>query len=269
MRLKRTWNGRPDDWAVVTGGGSGIGLAIAERLASMGYNILIVSIDSGLEKIAAEIGGRFGMEAVGLEMNLAAADSAAALYDWCCERGIEPAILVNNAGMFIYNDMSSTDAGRTETIINLHILTTSQLSRLFTAGMVKRGRGYILNMSSYSAWMPWPGLALYSATKCYIRNFSRSLAAELRGTGVVSTVVLPAGVTTGLYGLPENLQRIGRRLGILITPERTAETAIAAMFRGRKQCIPGLPMRLALPLVALLPDWIIRLARRKTLRFQK
>lgn len=269
MKPGRKWYAAPGDWALVTGGSSGIGLAVSERLASMGYNLLIVSIDSGLDDIAAAIGGRFGVETRGLKMNLAAADSAAALYDWCRERGIEPVILVNNAGMFIYNDVAATDAGRVEAIINLHVLTTSQLSRLFAAGMVERGRGYILNMSSYAAWMPWPGLALYSATKSYVRNFSRSLSAELRGSGVSATAVLPAGVTTGLYGLPENLQRIGRRCGILITPKCTAESALAAMFRRRKQCIPGFPMRLLLPVVTTLPAWIVRLARRKTLHLQR
>lgn len=269
MKLKRKWNASDGDWALVTGGSSGIGLAISERLASMGYNLLIVSIDSGLEEVAGRLRDTFGVETIALEMNLAGAESASGLHRWCAGRLIEPAILVNNAGMFIYKDLVGTDVERMETIINLHVLTASILSRLFAADMVKRGRGYILNMSSYSAWMPWPGLALYSATKSYIRNFSHSLAAELRGTGVVSTAALPAGVTTGLYGLPENLQKLGRRLGILITPRRTAETALAAMFRGRKQCIPGLSMRLALPLVKSLPGWVVRAARRKTLRFQK
>lgn len=270
MKLREKWNNARVDWALVTGASSGIGLAIAEKLAAMGYNLVLVAIDgAGLREADRSIEERFRVKSRYVEMDLARPESAGKLHDWCAAQMIEPVILVNNAGIFIYNDVVDTSAARIETILNLHVLTTTMLARLFAADMVKRGRGYILSLSSYSAWMPWPGLALYSATKIYIRNFSRSLAAELRGTGVTATTVLPAGVTTDLYGLSAGLQRLGKNLGILLTPARTAEIALAAMFRGRKQYIPGALMRVLLPMVKTLPGWMVRFARRKTLRFRK
>lgn len=269
MRLKDKWNSPGGSWAVVTGGSSGIGLAMSEQLASMGYHLVVVSIDQTLEEVGARLRGEYNVHVRTLSLNLARPESAGKLHDWCVANQIEPDILINNAGIFIYNDIVNTSTERIETIVNLHVLTTSLLSRLFAADMVGRGRGRILNMSSYSMWMPWPGLALYSATKAYIRNYSKALAAELRGTGVTSTTVLPAGVTTDLYGLSKNLQNIGKNLGVLLTPRRTAEVALAAMFRGRRQYIPGVLMRLVLPVVKVLPGGLVRFARRKTLRFQK
>jgi short-subunit dehydrogenase len=269
MKLKSKYNSSGDSWAIVTGGSRGIGLAISQRLAEMGYNLLVVSVDEGLEEVGMSLQSNNGVAVRTLSMNLARSEAAAELYEWCGANGIQPDILVNNAGVFIYNDLIHTSAERIETIINLHVMTVAVLSRLFAADMVERGRGRILNMSSYAAWMPWPGLALYSATKSFIASYTRSLAAELRGTGVTATTVLPAGVTTGLYGLSPNLQNVGRRFGILLTPERTAKLSLAAMFRGRKSYVSGRFMWFVLPIVRVMPSWIIWFARRKTVRFQK
>ena len=107
-------------------------------------------------------------------------------------------------------------------------MTNTQLCRLYAADMVRRGcRGHILNMSSYSLWMPFPGLSLYSASKAYLRAFSVAFAKEVREHGIRVTAVCPAGVATDLYGLTPRWQRIGQRLGgahlgRLLRPARAA-----------------------------------------------
>lgn len=289
-------SGVPGDWALVTGAAGGIGFAFADRLGALGYNLVLADIDGeGLSAAAADLAMHYGVDGGSsadqsmrhgivvrtFAIDLSASDAARRLHDWCGEQNIVPRIVVNNAGIFSYNDITATDPARIETMIGLHVVTVSQICRLFGADMVWRaehlGReandrrkfGYILNMSSYSAWMPWPGIATYSASKAYIRNFSLALAAELRERGVSVTTVLPAGVTTGLYGLVPRLQTLGRRLGLLMTPERVAGLALRAMFRGRRHYVPGFFMRLVLPLVRTLPARAIRLARHKTLKFQK
>jgi short-subunit dehydrogenase len=203
-------------------------------------------------------------------IDLSGPDAARRLHSWCEAEDIAPEVVVNNAGIFSYNDIVVTDPVRIEAMVGLHVAAVSMVCRLFGSDMARLGRGgYILNMSSYAAWMPWPGLALYSASKAYIRSFSIALGAELRGSGVSVTAVLPAGVTTGLYGLSPRLQDIGRRLGLLMTPERVARLALRAMFRRRRRCIPGFAMRLLLPLVCILPPCVIRFARRRTLQYQR
>lgn len=98
--------------------------------------------------------------------------------------------------------------------------------------MSRRGcGGHILNMASYSLWMPWPGLALYSASKSYLRGFSVAFAKEVREQNIRVTAVCPAGVATDLYGLPPRWQRIGLRLGVLITPDSCARRALKALWQ--------------------------------------
>ena len=270
MTLSDKYRNDADHWALVTGAASGIGRAMADHLGALGYNLALVDVDGeGLHGAALDLHSRHIVRTATFELDLSRHESAGRMHDWCVREEIEPLIVINNAGIFSYNDILATDPARIELFVGLHVATVSLVCRLFGASMAARGRGYILNMSSYSTWMPWPGLALYSATKSYIRSFSLSMAAEMRGTGVTVTTVLPAGVTTGLYGLAPRWQNIGRRLGVLLTPERTAEVALAAMFRGHRQYVPGFLMRLVLPLVRSLPAWAVRIARRKTKRFQK
>ncbi len=270
MKLSDKYRAAPADLALVTGAAGGIGLAFADRLGALGYNLVLADIDgSRLSASASDLGTRHGVNIRTLQIDLSQSDAAQRLYDFCAGEGIEPRIVINNAGIFSYNDITATDPARIETMAGLHVTAVSLVCRLFGASMATCGGGYILNMSSYSAWMPWPGIAMYSASKAYIRNFSLALAAELRGRGVGVTVVMPAGVTTGLYGLSPRLQNLGRRLGLLMTPERTAEKALRAMFRRRRQYIPGFFMRLVLPLVRIMPTPVVRFVRRRTLKFQK
>lgn len=253
----------------MTGAAGGIGRAFADRLAALGYNLALVDIDgTALAATAGELLSRHGVRVEEVTADLSLPAAATRLHDWCKGKGIDPVIVINNAGIFDYRDIAATDPARIETMVGLHVATVSIICRLFGSDMAGRGGGYILNMSSYSAWMPWPGLALYSATKAYIHNFSRALALELQERGVVVTTVLPAGVTTGLYGLTPRLQRLGVRLGVLLTPERVALRALGAMFRGRRRCVPGFVMWMLLPVVRVVPRGIVRFLRRKTVRYR-
>lgn len=137
-----------------------------------------------------------------IAIDLARVGAAQELYDRMTAEGIVVDVVINNAGIFSFCDILATPAERIERIILLHDLTVTQLCRLFAADMVRRGvRGHILNMSSYSLWMPFPGLALYSASKAYMRSFSVAFAKEVRERGIRVTAVCPAGVATDLYGL--------------------------------------------------------------------
>lgn len=127
-----------------------------------------------------------------MPMDLARVGAAQELHDRTAAEGIEIDVVINNAGIFSFCDILTTPAERIERIILLHDLTVSQLCRLYAADMVRRGvRGHILNMSSYSLWMPFPGLALYSASKAYMRSFSVAFAKEVRDRGIRVTAVCP------------------------------------------------------------------------------
>lgn len=205
-----------------------------------------------------------------IAIDLARVGAAQELYDRMAAEGIVVDVVINNAGIFSFCDILDTPAERIERIILLHDLTVTQLCRLFAADMVRRGvRGHILNMSSYSLWMPFPGLALYSASKAYMRSFSVAFAKEVRERGIRVTAVCPAGVATDLYGLTPYWQRIGRKLGVLITPDSCARRGLKALWKGRRCIVPDWWNRAWIPFCKVLPMWVLRPVRRFTMKFQK
>lgn len=207
-------------WALVTGAGSGIGRCYALRLAALGYNLVLAgNRPEPLETVRREVETSSPETRIRtVSIDLARIGAAEELHDLTRREGIEIDVVINNAGIFSFCDILHTPPERIERIILLHDLTNTEMCRLYAADMVRRGcRGHILNMSSYSLWMPFPGLSLYSASKAYLRAFSVAFAKEVREHGIRVTAVCPAGVATDLYGLTPRWQRIGLRLGVLIS----------------------------------------------------
>lgn len=257
-------------WALVTGAGTGIGRRYAERLAALGYNLVIVGLDPAtIAQTRLELIAAHGTEVLALATDLARAEAARELYDRVRAEGIAVDVLINNAGIFSFLDVLETPAERIERIVLLHDLTVTQLCRLFAAEMAQRGGGHILNMSSYSLWMPFPGLAVYSASKAYMRAFSVAFAKEVRDSGIRVTAVCPAGVATDLYGLTPRWQRIGQRIGVLISADSCARRGLKALWRGRRCIVPDWWNRIWIPFCKLLPMCVLRPVRRFTMRFQK
>lgn len=174
---------------------------------------------------------------------------------------------------------------RIELMLNLHMITVAKLTRLFGEEMINRQltaeeqaqkicrkprrKGYILNMSSMSAWMAMPGIQTYNATKAFIYNFSKSLWYEFKPKGVNITVMTPGAVDTELFGLAPNLRRLAVNLTVAIPPEKLVKRALKKMFRGKKADMPGVINHLCTPLLKHTPDWLVFLAIKLVGRFQK
>ena len=271
MRRRRNAITPGSEWALVTGAGSGIGKCYATRLAELGYNVIIAgNIAQPLFDLQKELTETYGgIKVEVLVMDLARVEASDELYNHVKEAGIEITVLVNNAGVFSFCDILNTPVERIDRMLFLHDLTMSKNCRLFGADMAARGRGYILNMSSFSVWMPWPGMALYGGTKAYVRSFTKSLAWEMRQHGVNVTAVCPAGVATDLYGLPSKWQRIGRNLKVLVSPDYCARHGLKALWRGKRCIVPDWWNRIGIPLCMILPQWLIKPLRKYTMQFQK
>lgn len=245
-------------WALVTGASSGMGLRYADQLASRGNNILLVSNQKEeLQKAADDLKSKYGISAVPYYQDLAAADAAAQLFDFCREQKLEIDILVNNAGMFFFKELFPEDERRIDTMMQLHMTVITKLSLLFGNEMKRRGHGHILIVSSLAAALPMPGITIYAATKAYLKNFGRSLYFEMRPYGVSVTTVCPAAIATPLYNLSEKLLKLGVRTGIIWTPERLVRRAIRAMYHGRRIIRPGLMNIYLPPLIAILPKRLV------------
>ena len=273
--------------ALVTGASSGIGLEYAKQLAHDYHTdlLLISNQEEEQKKVAADLAAQFGVKTTPLYADLSKQDAAEQLHQYCLDNNLVVDILVNNAGVFFFNPYCETSMKRIELMLNLHMITVAKLTRLFGEDMVNRQlteeekaqklcgkprqKGYILNMSSMSAWMAMPGIQTYNATKAFIYNFSKSIWYELYPKGVNITVMTPGAVDTALFGLAPNLRKLAVALTVSIPPEKLVKRALRKMFRGKKADMPGVINHLCTPLLKHTPDWLVMLAIKLIGKYQK
>ena len=250
-------------YAIITGASSGCGYEYARVMASKGYNLLIVSNEEVIHDKASLLRQEYSVEVHSLVRNLGVQSAAKELYDYCQTQGLEVEVLINNAGVYHDRDFLDDSEGFNELIFNLHMHTPAMLMYYFAQDMVKRGKGYILNMCSITADIAVQRLGSYSATKAFLRNFTRSLHVELKGKGVYVTDVTPGAINTGLYNIRPWLTKMGLVLGYIVQPDYLARRGVRAMMKGRaKVSIPGVWNTILLALVALVPTCLLRLIRR-------
>lgn len=256
--------------ALITGASSGIGLMYAHELAHQGHELLLVSNqEKELETAATTIKQQFGVSVNWFYLNLAEPNAAETLHKYCVDHQFKIDILINNAGVFFFNELINTDMHRVEMMLSLHVITMTKLCKLFGEEMKQRKHGYMLNMSSMSAWMSMPGIQTYNATKAYILNFSRSLWYELKPYGVTVTAICPGAVDTGLYGLKPSLRKLAVKLGVAMPPEKLVKMALTQLYKGKKQALPGRINQLFIPLIKHLPDWAVFAIMKRIYQFQK
>lgn len=246
--------------ALVTGACSGIGKAIAAELAGRGYTVVLVSHRAeALSTVAADLAAAHGVATHAVPMDLARPQAAAELYEAVRARDLHVDVLVNNAGMFFFGEVAETDPDRIDALLQLHVVTPTLLARRFARDMRDRGRGHVLFVSSMSAWMPYPGIATYAASKRYLLDLARALRSELSPWGVGVTVLAPGATATGFYS--EDLIVRARRYGVMMDAEDVARAGLHAMFRGRFVVVPGLLAKLSTLAAWLAPAWLIHQLR--------
>ncbi|MDE6679993.1 MAG: SDR family NAD(P)-dependent oxidoreductase [Muribaculaceae bacterium] len=253
--------------AVVTGASSGIGLQFCHRLAERGCNLVMISNEAdALQSAADNLSDRYGVTARSFCLDLTLPDVATQVEQYLEANAPDADIMINNAGIFSFQPLTEMTPGRTDCFIDLHVRAVTDLSRLMTLRWRQRGcRGWLLNMSSMSCWMPMPGLSMYAATKAYIRVLTRSLHYEMRDYGISVCVACPGGIATDLFGLPPKLQRLAVRIGALDTPEAFTRKALRRLFAGRRQYINGLLNRISIVAVGLTPTPLRMLVKHRLL----
>ncbi|HOH71143.1 MAG TPA: SDR family NAD(P)-dependent oxidoreductase [Paludibacteraceae bacterium] len=257
--------------ALVTGASSGIGLHYATQLAKDYHTdlLLVSNQEEELNAVAEKLAKEYNVKTIARYADLSKQDAAEELYQFCIDNQLEIDILINNAGVFFFNPYVETSMHRIELMLNLHMVTVAKLCRLFGEDMCRRGSGYILNMSSMSAWMAMPGIQTYNATKAFIYNFSKSLWYEFKPKGVGVTVMTPGAVDTGLFGLSDKWRKFAVAVHVSIPPEKLVRRALKKMFKKKKSDMPGVINHLCTPLLKHMPDWLVFLAIKLVEKFQK
>lgn len=249
--------------ALVTGACSGLGRVMAGRLASLGYELVIVSHRQiELKAASRKIAAAHGVRVHPVVLDLARPEAAAELHAAVAELGLEVDVLVNNAGLFFFGEAVGADPARANAMLQLHVVTPSLVCTLFGRDMRERGRGHILIVSSLSAWGDFPGIAYYGSSKKYLLGFTRALRSEMRPYGVHVTCLAPGGTATSLYDMDAAALARAKRLGFMMDAETVAEAGLKGLFEGRAEVLPGTLTKLMLLGTLLTPRWVVNLSMR-------
>lgn len=252
-------------YAVVTGASSGIGWYISKELAERGYSIVAISNQvNQLQDLKIELERDFQVAVITLDIDLSQPNAAATIFDFCQLQNLNVEVLVNNAGVLVYGEVINIELERAEKVLQLHMNTPALLCRLFGEQMVGKQKGYILNVSSISAVMPYPTISLYGPTKTFLRKFSRAFRTEMKGSGVHVLCLLPGATATDLYKNEKVNIPLAMKLGVMKKPEDVARISVRALFKNRGESIPGLINKLTMFFIPFIPNLFVSFIYRKT-----
>jgi short-subunit dehydrogenase len=231
--------------AIVTGASSGLGVDFARELAKDGYELVLVARSTAaLETVAQELRTAHGTVAHVVSLDLAKPGAGAALAAAVADLGLEPEVLINNAGFGDNNAFATADAAFLSEMTQLNVVTLTDLTRALVPGMLARGKGRIMLLGSTASFQPGPYMAVYCATKAYVLSFGEALAYELRGTGVTVTTVCPGVTKTGFQRTAGVEAGSPILRGGMMTSQEVAHQGYKALKAGLPVIVTGLPNRI-------------------------
>lgn len=242
---------------VVVGASRGIGRAIARVAAREQTTVVLVARSADALAAAAADVRAAGSDAFVLELDLLTHDASSRLEAFLNENNLICDVLVNSAGFGLRG--ASTLIPRTDQVgmIDVNIRALSDMTLRFLPGMVARGRGGVINLGSIAGFTPGPNMAMYYASKSFVRSFSLGLYQELRRTGVTVTCVAPGPVATDFLETSGAGRATLFKLLPKLTADHVAESAWRAFKARRRLVIPGLTAKLAAFTASLLPSAIL------------
>jgi short-subunit dehydrogenase len=226
-------------WALVTGASSGFGVEFARLLAERRANLVLVARRTeAMEKLAEELRQRHAVQVVVEGMDLSQPGVGSELKSRLDTRDIPISILVNNAGYGLYGSFLDQPVEKITQMLQLNMITLTELTYLFAREMVIRRGGYILLTASLLGYQAVPGYAAYAATKAYVLLFGEALHQELRPHGVTVTTLCP-GISATSFGEVAG-QRLSPMLRMMVmNPHPVARAGVKAMLGHRATLVPG------------------------------
>jgi short-subunit dehydrogenase len=188
--------------AVITGASTGIGLGYAYEFAKRGANLVLVARNSkALEAVSTEIHAAHNVQVETISLDLSNLDSGQKLIEILENKKLGIDILVNNAGFGTNTRVAKEDRTKVQQEIILNVVTLVDLTVALLPGMLERNQGVIVNIGSTASYQPVPGMAVYAATKAFVRSFTEALWAELDGTNVKVLTVNPGATKTEFFAV--------------------------------------------------------------------
>lgn len=234
-------------WALVTGASAGIGAAFARRLATDGFNVVLVARRAErLRALADDLAARHDVQTRVVPQDLAVPDAADRIAE--AVRDLEIGLLVNNAGFSAVGRFDRVPRDKIVEMIQVNCIAVASLSHAFLPKMRERGRGGIIILASVAGYQPLGLAATYGATKAFDLMLAEALWAETRGSGVDVLAVSPGPVETEFQAVAGETPHPGQ------TPESVVAESLAALGRKPSVVTGGLVMKAR--------TWSVRLAPR-------
>lgn len=236
--------------ALITGGTAGIGRAFADKFAELGYDLVLVARNQErLEAVAGELRKPSGVQVETLSADLATVDGRTSVEERLADRDRPIDILVNNAGFGVGHSFRRGSVDEEERLLDVHVRAVLRLTHAVLPGMVLRGKGSVINVSSVAAFVP---RGTYSAAKAWVVAFSESVAAELHGTGVRCMALCPGFTHTEFHERAEIDPKDIPGWMWLNAPD-VVDAAIADLRKGLTVSIPGAKYKVMIGANRLVP----------------
>ena len=242
--------------ALVTGASAGIGQELARVLAANSFNLVLLARSRDkLQALANELSAAHGIRTTIVPADLSEPGAAQAVFQAVRDAGTQIDLLVNNAGLLMEGRFNALDLDKQLQLLQVNIVAMTAMTHLFLAPMLERKRGRILNVASIASFMPVPNLAVYAASKAYVRSFGDALFQELSGSGITVTTLCPGVTDTGMVQ--------GTDLGsvpsvMIMDPKSVALEGYRACMAGKPVHIAGLANELAMQWIKYQPSWLVR-----------
>ena len=228
------WSGK---WALVTGASAGIGVALAEELASGGTNLVLTARRKDrLQELANKLSSTHRVSTEVFPADLADSNAPEKIFAFTKEKGIEIDLLINNAGFGQYGEFPSIEKQRLLDMVQVNCHAVVHLTRLYLPEMVLRGRGDVLILASTASFQAVPYISTYSATKAFDLLFAEGLAEEMKPHGIRVCALCP-GSTESEFHAVSGQEKFKRRME---TAEKVARTGLQALAAGKSYVISGL-----------------------------
>jgi uncharacterized protein len=260
--------------ALVTGASAGIGAAFARILASHGYDLALTARRADrLEKLGEEISLRYGVEALSVAADLAEPEAPGHILDVLTAHGRTVDALINNAGYGLPGAYADTRWEDQRAVIQVMMTAPAELAHRVAPGMIHRGFGRIVNVSSLAGLVPGAaGHTLYGAAKAFLVRFSQSLHLETAAQGVHVSALCPGFTFSEFHDVAGTRAQITQSTPpwLWLGADEVAAAGYEAVEANRPICVPGAPNKAIAAAAKLIPDdWALALMASQGARFRK